>query len=105
MPDNDTGQWQKGDAIHRQEGAAPEPQRFDGQVRAIRQVKGGVQAEVCVGWSERGAAWLQVTAADAEVMNALEALQEALRASADKTLLAAQANVKNRGRRAIGVAS
>lgn len=101
---DETGQWQKGDRIHGQDGG-PEPQRFDGQVRAIRQVKGGVQAEVCVGWSERGAAWLQVTAADLEVMKALEALQEALRASADKTLLAAQASVQARGRKAIGVAS
>lgn len=75
----------------------------DVRVRAIRQVRGGVQCEVHVGFSaEQGDVWVQCTARDSETMSALTMLQDALVAAGDRALKQAQDEREKRGRKAVG---
>lgn len=71
-------------------------------VRNIRELRTGVQAEVYVGWSARGRASLRVTATGGKVMDALDALREALIEEADAILKSAQDDTEARGRTAVG---
>lgn len=54
-----------------------------GDVRAVRELREGVQAEVCLGASaEHGSAVVRVTTKSAAVQEAMTALKDAIRAEA-----------------------
>lgn len=74
-----------------------------GEVGKVRELDAGVQADVCIGLTAKGAAILKVTGSSPEVKKALSLLKKALRDEAHELLLDAQDIQTKRGRRAIGV--
>lgn len=73
-----------------------------GEVRAVRETRAGVQAEVCVGFGPAGDAWLKVTLSDDRIRAAVAELHASLKAGADKVLKASQDAQEKRGRDVIG---
>lgn len=77
-----------------------------GEVRHVRELKDGVQAEVTIGATQRhGYARVTVLSTSPEVKGALVALKVALRNEADTIIRAAQEDERQRGRRPIGEVS
>lgn len=77
-----------------------------GQVAHVRELTSGVQADVSIGASgEYGYATIRVVTQDPDVMKALDALKGALRNVAGRTIAAAQADERRRGRTPLGEAS
>lgn len=72
------------------------------QVKAIRELRTGVQAEVYVGWSGRGRAALRVVANGTRVQNAMRELRLALVEEAGLLLKEAQDDTEARGLKAVG---
>lgn len=71
-------------------------------VRSVRELRNGVQADVYVGWSARGRATLRVMATGPKVMEAMDTLRAALLEEADAILKGAQDDTLARGRQAVG---
>lgn len=72
------------------------------RVRAIRELRSGVQAEVYVGWSSHGRAALRVVANGTRVQKAMEELRTALIEEAGLLLKSAQDDTEARGQKAVG---
>lgn len=74
-----------------------------GKVSAVRELTGGVQAQVTVGGSGKyGWATLTIVSQSPDVMAAMNQLKAALRKEAHNTLVSAQEDEQKRGRKAIG---
>lgn len=72
------------------------------QVKGIRELRTGVQADVYVGWSPLGRASLRIVAKSPSVQRAMNTLRQALVDEADAILKGAQDDAENRGRPAVG---